>query len=210
MRIHDISLPISPRLPVWPGDPPVTLERVESIAGGSHANVSRLACGVHTGTHVDAPLHFLDGAAPVETLRLDVLTGRAYVAHLPKARVLDAAALRAARIPPRTRRVLFRTRNSEWWSSAAGAFREDFVAVDETGAAWLVERGLQLVGVDYLSVAPFRQSLPTHRILLAAGVVIVEGLNLHRVAQGAYDLYCLPLKLVGSDGAPARAVLISR
>ena len=207
MRIYDISVDISPDLPVWAGDEPVVLERVKAIASGANANASRLACGVHIGTHVDAPVHFIDGAPGVETLPLKVLTGRAYVVHLPKATVLDEATLEAAGLPPRTRRVLFRTRNSELWAREK-SFQKDFVAVEASGARWLVRKGVQLVGIDYLSVAPFGNSKETHRVLLEAGVVVIEGLDLSRVSQGRYSLYCLPLKLTGSDGAPARAILV--
>jgi arylformamidase len=190
-----------------PGDPGVQLERVEAIAAGANANVSRLTCGVHTGTHVDAPLHFIDGAAAVETLPLKLLTGRAYVVHLPTAKVIDEATLESAGLPPRTRRVLFKTRNSELWAKEK-AFQTNFVAVDASGARWLVRKGVQLVGVDYLSVAPYGQSKETHHVLLEAGVVVIEGLDLSRVSQGRYSLYCLPLKLIGSDGAPARTILV--
>jgi arylformamidase len=116
MRIYDVTVGISPQMPVWPGDPGVQLERVESIASGANANVSRLSCGVHTGTHVDAPLHFIDGAGAVDLLPLKLLTGRAYVVHLPAAKVIDEATLEAAGLPPRTRRVCSRTRNSELWA----------------------------------------------------------------------------------------------
>jgi arylformamidase len=207
MRIYDISVGISPQLPVWPGDPPVELERVKTIASGANANASRLGCGVHIGTHVDAPLHFIDGAAGVESLPLKLLTGRAYVVYLPAAKVIDEATLEKAGLPPRTRRVLFRTRNSEIWAREK-AFQKDFVAVDASGARWLVKKGVQLVGMDYLSVAPYGQSKETHRTLLEAGVVVIEGLDLSQVTQGRYSLYCLPLKLMGSDGAPARAILV--
>jgi arylformamidase len=207
MRIYDVSVGISPQMPVWPGDPAVQLERVEAIASGDNANVSRLACGVHTGTHVDAPLHFIDGAAPIESLSLKLLTGRAYVVNLPSARVIDEGTLEAAGLPPRTRRVLFRTRNSELWAKER-AFQPNFVAVDASGARWLVKKGVQLIGVDYLSVAPYGQSRETHRILLEAGAVVIEGLDLSRVTQGRYSLYCLPLKLMGSDGSPARVILV--
>lgn len=210
MPIHDISLAITPTLPVWPGDPPVQLELVHRIADGANANASRLACGVHTGTHVDAPFHFIEGAATVEAMPLEVLTGPAYVADLTSADVIDAPALQRAGIPPRTKRVLLKTRNSRLWASADRTFHRDFVAVNAEGASWLVERGAKLVGVDYLSVAPFGDSRPTHRILLEAGVVIVEGLDLGAVRKGRYTLHCLPLKLAGSDGAPARAILVSR
>ncbi|MGD8555687.1 MAG: cyclase family protein [Anaerolineales bacterium] len=208
MRIYDISLAITPGMPVWPGDPGVELERVTEIAKGANSNTSRLTLGVHSGTHVDAPVHFLDGDTSVETLALETLTGRATVVDLPQAEVLDAATLEAASIAPGTERLLFKTRNSAYWRRGEKEFQTDFVGVDAGGAEWLVSQGVRLVGVDYLSVAPFKQSRPTHRTLLEAGVVVVEGLDLSRVNPGTYTLYCLPLKLVGSDGAPARAILV--
>jgi arylformamidase len=207
MRLYDITVPVENGMPVWPGDPAVRLDRVASIAQGAHANVSSLACGVHVGTHVDAPVHFLDGAPSVEAMPLDALIGRAFVADLRRATRIDAEALDKARIPPRVQRILFRTRNSEFWRRGEKTFQTGFVAVDASGAEWLVRRKVRLVGVDYLSVAPYKDSRPTHQILLGAGVVILEGVDLSRVPSGAYQLYCLPMKLVGSDGAPARAVL---
>lgn len=208
MRTYDISLTISPQLPTWPGDPSIVLERVEKLENGSNANVSRLDMGVHTGTHVDAPYHFLPGGKTVEQLNLNMLTGRAYVLHLPDVDVITATVLDAAQIPPRTRRVLFKTRNSGYWRDSGAGFRSDFVGLSVDGAEYLIKRGVKLVGVDYLSVAPYHQSRPTHEILLSAGVVILEGLDLSQVSQGRYTLYCLPIKLAGSDGAPARAILI--
>ncbi|HKZ54815.1 MAG TPA: cyclase family protein [Anaerolineales bacterium] len=208
MRIYDVSVGISPALPVWPGDPSVELERVQSMDSGDHANVSRIACSVHSGTHVDAPVHFVARGKGVESLPLKILTGRAYVLSLPRAKTLDAETLEGAKLPPRTRRVLFKTRNSGLWSRGEGEFQQDYVALTESGAQWLVRKGVHLVGIDYLSIAPFREGGPTHRVLLGAGVVVVEGLNLSDVSQGRYTLYCLPLKLVGSDGAPARVILV--
>jgi arylformamidase len=210
MRIYDISVGITPDMPVWPGDPAVRLDRVAAITEGANANVSQLACGVHVGTHVDAPLHFLDGAGGVETMSLGALTGRAYVADLRRVEVIDGTALQSARIPAKVERILFRTRNSEIWRGGGKSFRKDFVGIDASGAEWLVRRKMRLVGMDYLSVAPFGNSKPTHDILLRAHVAVVEGLDLSGVPAGRYDLYCLPLKLVGSDGAPARAILIRR
>lgn len=207
MSFYDISLGISPQMPVWPGDPPVRLERVRKIAEGANSNVSRLECSVHTGTHVDAPLHFIDGADAVERLQLETLIGRARVLSFPDAEVIDAALLESAGLPETMDRILVKTRNSKYWSSGERDFQEDFVAVDSSGADWLVARGVQLVGVDYLSVAPFGQSKEPHQILLRENIVILEGLDLSRVDPGEYMFYCLPLKLVGSDGAPARAIL---
>jgi len=208
MRVFDISVPISPDLPVWPGDPAVELERIANIAEGANANVSRLACGVHVGTHVDAPVHFVEGAASIESLPLDRLLGRAYVAEFGEIDVIDDKTLDSVNIPAEVSRLLFKTQNSAFWSESPHSFHEDFIAIDARGAQWLTDRGVHTVGVDYLSVAPFGDSVPTHTILLEAGVVIIEGLNLSGVDAGWYSLYCLPLKLVGSDGAPARAVLL--
>lgn len=208
MRTYDITLTISPDLPTWPGDPGVELERVEKIEDGSNANVSRVDMGVHTGTHVDAPFHFLQDGITVDKIDLSLLTGRAYVLHLPEVDVITAPVLENAQIPPRTRRVLFKTRNSESWAKKDLVFNTDFVGLSEDGAEYLVRRGVKLVGMDYLSVAPYKKSRPTHERLLEAGVVIVEGLDLSEVSQGRYTLYCLPLKIANSDGAPARAILI--
>lgn len=209
MKIYDITLPISPAMPVWPGDPPLVLERVESMDAGAHANVSRLACSVHTGTHVDAPHHFLNDGRMVESLPLDALAGPVWVTAIPPGvDLVTAPVLEAASVPPGVTRLLLKTRNSELWRRGEDRFQEAFVAISPDGAQWLVEHGLRLVGVDYLSVAPFKDSDLTHRILLTAGVVILEGADLSVVEPGAYHLYCLPLKLVGSDGAPARAILV--
>jgi arylformamidase len=208
MHTYDISLTISPDLPVWPGDPAICLERIHKIEEGANSNVSRMEMGVHTGTHVDAPYHFLPEGKTIERIPMRILTGRAYVLHLPDAEVINAAILQRAEIPPRTRRLLFRTRNSEYWKLPEQSFQTNFVGITADGAEFLVKRGVKLVGVDYLSVAPYKQSRPTHEILLRAGVVIVEGLDLSEISQGRYTLFCLPLKLDGSDGAPARAILV--
>lgn len=211
MKIFDISLTISPELPVWPGDPAVELEQVESMDQGAHVNVSRLNAGVHTGTHVDAPHHFLNDGRTVEQLPLDVLTGPCYVIQLPDGvEAITAEALDGVSLPADATRILFGTSNSRFWSHGETEFQRGFVAVTEDGAEWLVERGIRLVGVDYLSVAPYGDSVPTHKVLLQAGVVVVEGLDLSAVPRGFYNLYCLPLKLLGADGAPARAVLIQK
>jgi len=209
MRIYDISLPISPGMPVWPGDPEVVFERVAKIEDGANANITHIHMSAHTGTHVDAPYHFLGGnAQKVDQLSLKSLTGRAYVLHLPEVDLITASVLEEADIPPRTRRLLFKTRNSHLWAGDSSGFQTGFVAVSPDAAQLLVDRGVKLVGVDYLSVAPYHESVLTHKILLNAGVVVVEGLDLSKVSQGRYTLHCLPLKLAGSDGAPARAILI--
>jgi arylformamidase len=208
MPIYDLSLPISESLIVWPGDGPIRLVQTSHVDRGDQATVTRLDMGAHVGTHVDAPVHFISGAPGVDSLDLDVLVGPALVVHAGEADLLSASVLDALSIPPGAERLLFRTRNSERWARGEQAFFTDFVAIPEDGARWLVERGIRLVGVDYLSVGPYVDPVPTHQVLLAAGIVAVEGLNLHGIAPGVYQLVCLPLKITGSDGAPARAILI--
>ncbi len=209
MKIYDITVPITPTMPVWPGNAPVVLEQTSSMDAGAHDNVSKLALGVHTGTHVDSPHHFLNDHRTVESLSLDVLTGPALVVRLPDTvDLVTTEALQKAQIPAGTKRLLLRTRNSELWARQEKDFFPGFVGISEDGANWLVDFGLALVGIDYLSVAPFKQGTPTHLALLKAGMVLIEGMDLSAVEAGVYDLYCLPLKLVGSDGAPARAILV--
>jgi arylformamidase len=209
MKIYDISIPISPGMPVWPGDPPVVLERVSSMDAGAHDNVSRLACSVHTGTHVDAPHHFLNDGRTVDALPLDVLTGPVLVVQVPEdVGLITADILERSAIQAGTLRLLLKTRNSRLWKSSSGEFARDFVGISVDGAEWIVRFGVKLIGIDYLSIAPFNHSLPTHHALLRPGIIILEGLDLRSVSPGIYTLYCLPLKLLGSDGAPARAILI--
>ena len=209
MTIFDISLTISPFLPTWPGDPGLVLEQFESIDKGAHANVTSISSSLHLGTHVDAPHHVLNDGRTVEQLPLDVLTGQCYVVQLPDGiDAITAEVLARTEISSEMKRVLFGTSNSHQWVKGEPKFQKDFVAITEDGAEWLVEHGVKLVGVDYLSVAPYGDSEGTHKVLLNAGVVIVEGLNLSNVVRGFYDLYCLPLKIAGADGAPARAILI--
>ncbi len=215
MIYHDLSLPICGRLPVWPGDPPVSVVRTSKMEAGDPANVSRLDLGSHTGTHIDAPLHFEPSGAPVDALPLDVLIGPARLVELDvpeKISRADVASLDLLGV----RRILFKTRNCEAWremmepSSGPAAFRTDYVYLAEDAALWLVERGIRLVGVDYLSVESFHnKSFSTHHALLRAGVVILEGLNPLGVPAGDYDLIALPLRIAGCDGSPARVILRS-
>lgn len=204
----DISVPLdAATLPIWPGDPPFVRERFVKMEDGAALNVSRLSSGVHLGTHIDAPYHFVADGATVEQLDLSTLMGTAYVASLPTVDVITAADLAALALPTDTRRLLLHTRNSQHWANANPTFDKQFVAIAPDAAEWLVAQGIALVGIDYLSVQGYHDGPATHQILLRAGVIILEGINLSNVAPGTYELLCLPLKLVGSDGAPARAVL---
>lgn len=209
MRIIDISLTVTPALPVWPGDPEVVLERIVKMEDGAHNNISRLALSAHTGTHVDAPFHFIADGKTIETLDLNILTGPATVVEIPaECRLIGAAELKQAGVKPGLKRILLKTGNNAYWQQPGLPFQKGFVAVNPDGAAYLVDCGVRLIGIDYYSIAPFGDSVPTHRILLGAQMIILESINLSEVQPGEYQLYCLPLKLGGSDGAPARAILI--
>lgn len=203
----DISLPLRPGMPVWPGSIGFHLTRTMRLDAGDVANVSRLECDVHVGTHVDAPWHFLPNGRTVEQLSLDVLVGTAVVAHLPDARVVTPDVLAELGVEPRVERLLSRTRNSQLWAAEVPDFRQDYAALTTEAAHWVVDRGIRLIEVVYLSVQRYGDGSLTHQVLLEAGVIILEGLNLAHVRPGLYELLCLPLRLAGADGAPARAVL---
>jgi arylformamidase len=205
-RLHDITIPIRNGRIVYEGDPPVSITRAAAISEGQPANVSRIDFGAHTGTHIDAPVHFIEGGGGIETLPLDVLVGPAHVIDATHLRGnIDAAALASMDIPRGAERVLFKTANSALWDR--DAFSPDFIGLTGDGAAALVERGARLAGIDYLSVAPHAHPAPAHHALLAGKVVILEGLDLRGIDPGEYELICLPLLIPGSDGAPARALL---
>jgi arylformamidase len=210
-RLIDVSLGIGPDLLTWPGDPGVAIEPTSRLARGDPANVSELRLGSHTGTHVDPPVHFLDGRPSIDELPLELFHGEAVVADLTGADAIGPEELESLGLPERTDRLLCRTRNSELWSRRPVAFPEDYVAVTPDGAHWLVERNVRLVGVDFLSVErDGPPDFPVHRTLLANGTIIVEGLDLSAAEPGTYTFVCLPLRIVGGDGAPARAALIER
>lgn len=209
-RIYDVTVPVTPALPVWPGDPAVTISAVTRIADGGACNLSYLSCSNHTGTHVDAPWHFLETGARLDEIPLERWVGPCYVADLRAAgSTIDPPDLAAAGIPGQTLRLLLRTRNSDGWMSWSSIFEEDYVALSAAAAAWIVESGIRLVGIDGASVDPFHdEAHPAHHTLLGNDVLIIENLDLARVAPGPYELVCLPLKLDGLDGAPARVMLM--
>jgi arylformamidase len=208
--IYDVTVPIFNELPTWPGDPGVELSDWRRLANGDAANVSTLNLGAHTGTHVDAPAHFIEGAGKVEDLDLAVLIGEAEVVAVPEdCRAIDEAFV-VAHCSLGAKRIIFKTRNSAFWSESKLQFHEDFTYLDLKAAETLVQRGVKLVGIDYLSIEKFdSRKHETHVALLSQGVVVLEGLNLGEVPAGRYELICLPLRLRSNlgDGAPARAVL---
>lgn len=202
MRLIDVTVPIHDGMAVYDGNPGVHLERARSIADGDTVNISRLELGVHTGTHVDAPVHFIEGAAGSETIDPAILVGEAHVVDATSLHAdIAVEALESLDLPAGAERLLFKTPNSRLWDE--DRFTRDFVRFVESGALALVERGVRLVGIDYLSVG----DEAAHHVFLGNGVVPLEGLDLRQVEPGRYTLFCLPLKLVGSDGAPARVLL---
>lgn len=203
MEVIDVSVPIRNPMPIYEGNPGVRLYRVKEIAEGAEANVSGLDFGCHTGTHVDAQCHFVADGAASESLSLDVLVGPAHVVDATGLDgPIDAASLARLGLPERAERILLKTPNSRLWDRTD--FTRDFIRLTGDGAQLLVDRGVRLVGLDYLSVG----DPDAHRVLLGAGVVPIEGLDFREVEPGPYRLVCLPLLLADSDAAPARAVLI--
>jgi arylformamidase len=194
-------------MPVWPGSAGFRRIWTERMQGAEGVNISKLDCDIHVGTHIDAPLHFLAEGKAVHEIDLGALVGPAWVADVGDVSSITARVLEDLRIDRSVSRLLLKTRNSELWRRGVREFREDFVALTADAAAWVAERGLRALGVDYLSVQRYEDGPETHRLLLGAGIVIVEGLNLSGIDSGAYEFLCLPLKLIGAEGAPARAVL---
>lgn len=208
MKIYDVTVPICETVPIYSGDPQVRIESPATIAGGDAANVSSLCFGAHTGTHVDAPNHFIDGTRRLDELDLDKLVGRATLIELDE----TVMSIEPRHLPELrgVERVLFKTRNSSFWNDKAANFRTDFTYISPEAARILAEAPVKLVGIDYLSVEQFGStSFATHMALLEREVVIVEGLDLREITAGEYELICLPLKYIGGtgDGAPARTIL---
>jgi len=201
----DVSVPLHSGMVHWPDNPPIEVVRVMDIARGDPATVTRLSLGVHTGTHVDAPVHFLADGAGVDAISFDQLLGEARVVEVTDGPSIGAAQLRP--VDPRPgERLLFKTRNSaRCWQT--DRFLSDYVYLSTEGAALLAERRVRTVGIDYLSIAGMEEGVPTHRALLEHGICIIEGLDLSSVQPGSYELLCLPLRLAGADGAPARVLL---
>jgi arylformamidase len=206
-RIYDISLGIEPGLPTWPGSVGFRTRWAMRIDAGDSANVSVYEADVHTGTHAESGLHFLRDGEPIDGIPLETFVGPAEVIHI-EGDAVTAESLEAAAIPDATTRLLIRTRNSARWAGGWGAFDPVFVALTTDAARWIADHGLGLVGLDHLSIQQFGSDGETHRVLMRAGVAILEGLNLAGVPVGSHTLVAAPLKLVGTAAAPARALLI--
>jgi arylformamidase len=207
-KLIDVSIPLRNGMPEWAGRRVLDLS-IFSATPEQRSNVTLATLTTHTGTHVDAPRHFIHGGPTMDDVPLDRWVGSCFVADLRSASIrIDPADLDAADIPDGTERLVLKTRNSDLWSAQPNSFEESFVALSPAGAQWVLEHGIRLVGIDYLSIGPFGDDIVTvHRLLLGAGVIAVEGLDLSEVEPGRYELLCFPLKIAGSDGAPARVAL---
>lgn len=202
----DISVPLHTDMVHWPGNPPVLIERIQNIDHGDTANVSKLSLGAHTGTHMDAPVHFLPAGKSIDTMPLTATIGLARVIQIQDSESIKSDELRSYQIQ-RGERILFKTRNSiRCWQT--DDFVKDFVYISHEAAQYLAAQQVQTIGVDYLSVGGFfKDGVETHHALLSANIWLIEGLNLSSVEPGTYELICLPLRITGCDGAPARAIL---
>ncbi|MDQ6676700.1 MAG: cyclase family protein [Acidobacteriota bacterium] len=202
----DISVALYPGMPHWPGNTPFEIAKDHDMALGDHDNVSRISMGVHTGTHMDAPLHFLANGVAIDTMPFQATVGRARVIEIENPETISVPELQSHDLEP-GERLLFKTQNSSR-SWPTQPFFADFVYIPHEAAEFLAERQVRTVGVDYLSVGGYKKDgAQTHSALLNAGIWIIEGLNLAAVAPGHYDLVCLPLLLAGVEAAPARAIL---
>ena len=208
MQFFDITVPISNSVPIYEGDPRALVESTSRIIDGAPANVSKLCFGAHTGTHIDAPNHFIEGTRRIDDLDLEKLIGPCRVHQLDE----NVTVIRPEHLSglEGIKRILLKTRNSAFWNESEKGFRTDFTYITPEAAKFLVEIGCQLIGIDYLSVERFgSEDFETHRILLEREIVVLEGVDLRDVSAGEYELICLPLKYIGGngDGAPARTIL---
>ena len=210
MNIIDISIPLSEKTPVWEGDKGISVPRVAKIEEGSDFNVSRIELGVHAGTHIDAPFHVFENGDTVDQIPLGNLIGRVQVVEIPDGiSVINKNCLMNLDFQDGIDRILFKTSNSIYWETDPFSFNKEYVAINSEGAEYLANMDLRLVGVDYFSVSSYDDLKQPHLILLERGIILLENIDLRQVVPEIYQLICLPLKIIDTDGAPVRAVLIS-
>jgi len=210
MKINDVTIPLTEATPVWEGEEGIFIQRSSEIGAKSEYNVSRIALGLHSGTHMDAPFHVQQAGKTVDAIPLERLIGSAQVVEIPTfSKVIDRLLLEGLKIDTSIKRILFKTKNSNYWNDNPAKFTRDYVALDSSGAMFLKSAGMELVGIDFFSISTFNDLLTPHKILLQNDVVVIENLDLRAVCAGIYQLFCLPLKVFGTDGAPVRVVLVS-
>jgi arylformamidase len=208
-RIIDITLPVRQGMLTYPGDPVVSIERTSDMRNGDASNLSIMSLSTHTGTHVDPPIHFVEGGATIDAVSLDVLIGEALVVDMRGVATIGTLELEGLELPADVQRLLFLTDWSVRWAEPAPVFPDVVTCVSGEGAAWLIAHGIWLVGTDFISIEFDDPTFPVHRALLGSNIAIVEGLDLRDVTPGRYTLWCLPLKIHGGDGGPARVILVA-
>ncbi len=209
MKIIDISVPVDDSIPVWPKAARPDFPKFLSIEKGDVCNDSNIRMGMHTGTHIDAPKHFIKNGKSIDALPLQTFVGDSLVVELPNANEIGATELEKLNIPEQTQRILFKTKNSKLWGTT-NEFTKNYVGISVSGAEWLAKRDMKLIGVDYLSIAKFDEAADVHRVLLEQGIALLEGISLQAVETGEYQLFCLPIKFIGLEAAPVRAILIKK
>ena len=208
MRIIDISVPIDDKAPLWPGNIGPKTKRLSNIENGSEYNETSIEMNVHTGTHIDAPLHFIKNGQSIDKMNPSIFIGSVFIVHLPDVREITAKDLEKINLPKNVNRILFKTSNSLLWNKDNSEFEKEYVGITSDAATWLVEKKITLVGIDYISIATFKETVEVHNILLKEGIAVLEAINLINVEGDNYKLVCLPIKITNAEGAPARAVLI--
>ncbi len=214
MKYYDISVPITSTMLVWPGDPPVKFKALSSIQEGDNSNLTQIQMSLHTGTHIDAPKHFIDQGLSVDLIPMDKLMGEVLVLEFEESvNVISAQSLEnhpQLSVLRESKKVLFKTRNSTLWHTYPSEFQTDYTGIDTSGAQILADLDLDLIGIDYLSIAPYKNTKKPHQILLSKEIVLLEGIDLTNIRAGTYQLFCLPLRIMGYEGTPARAILFDR
>jgi arylformamidase len=209
-KIYDISHSLKTGFPVWPGDPPAEIRQSQSLDSGEVYNSSSINASLHWGTHIDAPSHLFPDKLTVDLIPPEVLLGPVKVIHLPEIKKITATDLKNTNLS-KTERILFKTRNSEFWNEKPLKFHEDFTALTAEAATTLIDAGIKIVGIDYFSLDLFTaKNLPVHKILYNANIIGIEGLDLRLISPGNYELICLPIKIWHGDGAPARVLLLEK
>ena len=212
MKYIDISVPITSELPNWPGDPQVSFHVLSAISLGDESNLTQISMSLHTGTHIDAPKHFFDSGLTTDQIPLEKLIGDVLVVGMDNS--VDVITEYLLQTHPQwaeikqAKKILFKTRNSNFWHTQSHKFRTDFVGIDTSAANLLTQFNLDLIGIDYFSVAPFDETSSPHQVLLSREIVVLEGIDLSNVNPGFYQLICLPIKVFECEGAPARAILM--
>lgn len=205
-KYYDVSVQVSPQLPIWPDTQTIEFQRTFDMDRGDIANDTTIQMSVHTGTHIDAPLHFVASGKSIDQLPLDTLLGPVTVVDVGEIDSITSQYLKSLSLPSHVKRLLFKTKNSKLWQHSK-EFEPNFVALTPDAAEWIVSQNIILVGIDYLSIQRFYDGPETHIILLQSEVIVIEGLNLIEVPPGNYYLICLPINLQGVEGAPARVIL---